>query len=124
MAIDYAAAYGTPIRAVGNGKITYAQYKSGYGNTITIRHNETYSTNYSHLSKFAVKRGQNVSQGEIVGYVGSSGYSTGPHLHYEMVKYGVKVNPLKEVLPPGKPIKAENKDKFNEEIKKYSEMIK
>jgi len=123
MAIDYAAAQGTPVRAVGNGKVTYSQYKSGYGNTLTIRHNETYTTNYCHLSKFAVKRGQSVSQGQVIGYVGSTGYSTGPHLHYEMVKNGAKVNPLKEVMPPGKPIKEENKIRFNEEIKKYREMI-
>ena len=123
MAIDYAAAQGTPVRAVGNGKVTYSQYKSGYGNTLTIRHNETYTTNYCHLSKFAVKRGQSVSQGQVIGYVGSTGYSTGPHLHYEMVKNGAKVNPLKEVMPPGKPIKEENKNRFNDEVKKYREMI-
>ena len=124
MAIDYAAAYGTPVRAVGNGTITSAGRKSGYGNSITVRHNETYSTTYNHLSKFAVKRGQKVSQGQVIGYVGSTGYSTGPHLHYEMIKNGVKVNPLKQVTPPGKPIKDENKDRFNEEMKKYQEMMK
>ena len=124
MAIDYAAAYGTPIRAVGNGTIISAGRKSGYGNSITVRHNETYTTTYSHLSKFAVKRGQKVSQGQVIGYVGSTGYSTGPHLHYEMIKNGVKVNPLKQITPPGKPIKDENKDRFNEEMKKYQEMMK
>lgn len=124
MAVDYAAAYGTPIRAVGNGTITSAGRKSGYGNSITLRHNETYTTTYSHLSKFAVKRGQKVSQGQIIGYVGSTGYSTGPHLHYEMIKNGVKVNPLKQVTPPGKPIRPENKDRFNEEMTKYQEMMK
>ncbi|MCX6796653.1 MAG: M23 family metallopeptidase, partial [Candidatus Falkowbacteria bacterium] len=93
MAIDYAAAYGTPVRAVGDGIVTYNRNKPGYGNTITIHHNSTYSTNYCHLSKFAVKYGQHVSQGQVIGYVGSTGYSTGPHLHFEMVKNGVKVNP-------------------------------
>lgn len=123
MAIDYAAAYGTPIRAVGNGTITSAGQKSGYGNSITLRHNETYTTTYSHLSKFAVKRGQKVSQGQIIGYVGSTGYSTGPHLHYEMIKNGVKVNPLKQVTPPGKPIKEENKDRFNKKINEYKKLL-
>lgn len=123
MAIDYAAAYGTPIRTVGNGTVTSAGRKSGYGNSITIRHNETYTTTYSHLSKFAIKRGEHVSQGQIIGYVGSTGYSTGPHLHFEMIKNGYKINPLKEILPPGKPIKDENKTRFFEEIKKYQAML-
>lgn len=124
-AIDYAAALGTPIRAVGDGTVTFAGWNShGYGNLTSIRHNGTYSTNYAHQSKIAVKYGQKVKQGDVIGYVGSTGYSTGPHLHYEMVKNGTKINPLKEVLPPGKPIKDENRDRFFEEIKKYQDMLK
>lgn len=122
MAIDYAAALGTPIRAVGDGVVTFAGWNSsGYGNLTKIRHNSTYSTNYAHQSRFAAKTGQRVKQGDIIGYVGSTGFSTGPHLHYEMVKNGVKVNPLKEVLPPGEPILEENKERFFEEIKKYQD---
>ncbi len=124
MAIDYAAAYGTPVRAVGDGVVIYRRPKTGYGNVISIRHNSTYTTNYCHLSKYLVKLGQRVTQGQVIGNVGSTGYSTGPHLHFEMVKNGVKVNPLKEIMPPGKPIKAENMSRFNEEIKKYQEMMK
>jgi len=111
-AIDYAAALGTPVRAVGNGTIMFAGWDGPYGNKISVKHNATYSTNYCHLSKFAVKSGQRVNQGDVIGYVGSTGFSTGPHLHYEMMKNGVKINPLLEVLPPGTPIKDENKDRF------------
>lgn len=124
-AVDYAANSGTPIRAVGEGTVTYAGWSSvGYGNLTSIRHNGTYSTNYAHQSKIIVKRGQRVSQGQIIGYVGSTGLSTGPHLHFELVKNGVKVNALKEVLPPGKPIKEENKARFAEVIKKYQNDLK
>jgi len=124
-AIDYAAPIGTPIRAVGDGTITFAGWSSvGYGYLTSVHHNSTYSTNYAHQSKIIVKVGQKVKQGETIGYVGSTGYSTGPHLHYEMVKYGEKINPLQEVLPPGKPIKEENRERFFEEIKKWQEMLK
>jgi len=124
MAIDYAAAIGTPVRSVGNGTVIYAGWNSqGYGNYISVRHNGTYSTNYAHLSKIHVKYGQKVSQSDIIGAVGSTGFSTGPHLHYEMVKNNVKINPLREVLPPGKPIKDENKDRFAAEIKKWQEIL-
>ena len=123
-AIDYAAPAGTPIRAVGDGTITKASWNGPYGNFISIRHNGTYTTNYAHLSRYAVKSGQKVKQGDIIGYVGSTGFSTGPHLHYEMVKNGVKINPLAEVLPPGKAILGENKDRFNEKIKEWKDKLK
>jgi murein DD-endopeptidase MepM/ murein hydrolase activator NlpD len=122
-AIDYAAPLGTPIRAVGDGIITYVGWNGNYGNFISIRHNGTYSTNYAHLSRFAVSRGQKVSQGQIIGYVGSTGLSTGPHLHYEMVKNGIKVNPLTEVLPPGESIKPENLERFYQKISKWQEAL-
>lgn len=110
--IDYAASAGTPVRSVGDGTVTSAGWNGPYGNFITVRHNGTYSTNYGHLSGFAIRKGQSVSQGQTIGYVGSTGYSTGPHLHYEMVKNGEKINPLREVLPPGKPIADENREAF------------
>lgn len=123
-AIDYAANYGTPIRSVGDGKVTFAGWNSaGYGYLTKIRHNSTYSTNYAHQSKIIVSPGWRVKQGQIIGYVGSTGFSTGPHLHYEMIKNGVKINPLREVLPPGKPIKEENRERFFNEIEKYSEIL-
>ena len=90
---------------------------------VKIRHNGTYQTNYGHMSKFAVKKGDKVRQGDVIGYVGSTGLSTGPHVHYEMKKNGVKVNPLKEALPPGQPIKAENQERFFIEIKRWQEKL-
>ncbi len=116
-AIDYAAPIGTPIRSVGDGVITFAGWNGSYGYMMSVRHNGTYSTNYAHLSKMAVKKGAKVKQGDIIGYVGSTGFSTGPHLHYEMVKNGVKINPLTEVLPPGKSLSEDYKVLFFEAIK-------
>ncbi|MFH1822743.1 MAG: peptidoglycan DD-metalloendopeptidase family protein [Patescibacteria group bacterium] len=123
-AIDYAAPYGTPIRSVGDGTVIFVAYNGAYGNMVKIRHNGTYQTNYGHMSKFAVKVGAKVKQGDIIGYVGSTGLSTGPHVHFEMVKNGAKVNPLLEILPPGEPIKEENKARFFSEIEKWQEMLK
>lgn len=122
-AIDYAAAYGTPVRSVGDGTVVYAGWKGAYGNFVSVRHNGTYTTNYAHLSRYAVGYGQKVSQGQTIGYVGSTGLSTGPHLHYEMVKYGVKVNPLKEVLPPGDPIGDEERAVFTAAVDRYSSRL-
>ncbi|MFA7088388.1 MAG: peptidoglycan DD-metalloendopeptidase family protein, partial [Patescibacteria group bacterium] len=120
-AIDYAAPSGTPIRSVGDGTITMAGWNGSYGYMVSVRHNGTYSTNYAHMSKMAVKKGAKVKQGDIIGYVGSTGFSTGPHLHYEMVKNGIKINPLTEVLPPGKSLNEEIKIIFLEKIKEYKE---
>lgn len=122
-AIDYAAPSGTPIRSVGDGTVSFAGWNGSYGNMVSVRHNGTYSTNYAHMSKMAVKKGAKVKQGDVIGYVGSTGFSTGPHLHYEMVKNGVKVNPLAEVLPPGKSLSAENKELFKETIKAWQEEL-
>ncbi|PIR76177.1 MAG: peptidase M23 [Candidatus Magasanikbacteria bacterium CG10_big_fil_rev_8_21_14_0_10_42_10] len=119
LAIDYAAPIGTPIMATGDGTVIRASWNGGYGNFIAIRHNDTWDTHYAHLSKYAVKAGNKVSQGDIIGYVGSTGWSTGPHVHYEMVKNGVKVNPLTVELPAGDPIKDEWRSSFEEQKKKY-----
>lgn len=123
-AVDYAAAAGTPVRSVGDGTVVFVGWDArGYGNRVGIRHNETYATNYGHLSKFAVKYGAKVKQGQTIGYVGSTGFSTGPHLHYEMVKNGVKINAIKEVLPPGKPIKEENRARFEAQVAEYNKLL-
>jgi murein DD-endopeptidase MepM/ murein hydrolase activator NlpD len=123
-AVDYAAAYGTPIRAVGDGTVTRASRSSaGYGNLVSIRHNGTYSTNYGHMSKFAVKAGQKVKQGQTIGYVGSTGLSTGPHLHYEIVQNGVKVNPLTLKLPPQTSIADKNLEVYKNYIKDWQNKL-
>ncbi len=122
-AIDYAAPSGTPIRTVGDGTVTFAGWNGSYGYMVSVRHNGTYSTNYAHMSKMAVKKGTKVKQGDIIGYVGSTGFSTGPHLHYEMVKNGTKINPLAEVLPPGEALKGEARTLFLESIGAWREEL-
>tara|TARA_B100001173_G_scaffold210571_1_gene181727 strand:+ start:148 stop:1464 length:1317 start_codon:yes stop_codon:yes gene_type:complete len=114
---DFAAPLGTPIMASGDGKIIRARWCGGGGNCIKIRHNSTYSTIYAHMSKFAkgIKEGKRVKQGRIIGYVGSTGLSTGPHLHYEVVKNGKKINSQTLKLPSGKSLKDKNRKLFEVE---------
>ena len=111
---DFAAPLGTPIMSSGDGKIIRAKWCGGGGNCIKIKHNSTYSTIYAHMSKFAVwiKKGVRVKQGQIIGYVGSTGKSTGPHLHYEVVKNGKKINSQKLKLPSGKILTGKNRELF------------
>jgi murein DD-endopeptidase MepM/ murein hydrolase activator NlpD len=94
--IDYAAPQGTPVEAVCDGKVTFAGWKGGYGNCITIQHNSTYISNYGHLSNFAqgIRSGVKVKQGEIIGHVGSTGLATGPHLDFRIAEYGEFINPF------------------------------
>jgi murein DD-endopeptidase MepM/ murein hydrolase activator NlpD len=115
---DFAAPTGTPIRSVGDGIVEEAQYKSNNGNYVKIRHNGTYTTQYLHMSKIAsgVRAGTRVSQGQTIGYVGSTGLATGPHLCYRFWKNGVQVDALKVELPPTAPVKKENFESF-EKIK-------
>jgi murein DD-endopeptidase MepM/ murein hydrolase activator NlpD len=123
-AIDYAAPTGTPVRSVGAGTVVRAGWNGPYGNFVSVRHNSTYTTNYAHLSRIMVSYGQKVSQGQTIGLVGSTGFSTGPHLHYEMVKWGTKINPLLEEFPPVKPVPDEDKDRYLEEIAPYLEQLR
>ena len=111
---DFAAKEGTPIMASGDGKIIRARWCGGGGNCIKIKHNSTYSTVYAHLSKFAsgIKEGVRVKQGRIIGYVGSTGMSTGPHLHYEVIENKKKINSQKLKLPSGKTLCGENRKLF------------
>ena len=92
--IDIAAAKGTPVYATADGTVSSQTPGGGYGNVIVINHGYSYQTLYAHLSKKAVRPGQKVTRGEIIGYVGSTGMSSGPHLHYEVIKDGVRVNPV------------------------------
>jgi len=111
---DFAAPSGTPIMASGSGTITRARWCGGGGNCVKIKHNSTYETIYAHMKAFAkgIKEGKKVRQGQIIGYVGSTGLSTGPHLHYEVLVNGKKVNSQKLKLPSGKILKGEARKQF------------
>ena len=117
---DFAAPMGTPIMASGDGKITRSRWCGGGGNCVKIKHNSTYSTVYAHMSKFGrnIKEGVRIKQGQIIGYVGSTGMSTGPHLHYEVIENGKKINSQKLKLPSGKILKGKERELFEiEKIK-------
>ena len=111
---DFAAPKGTPIMASGDGVVVRAKWCGGGGNCIKIKHNSTYSTVYAHMSKFAtgMKVGRRVKQGQVIGYVGSTGKSTGPHLHYEVIENGKKINSQTLKLPSGKILKGKNRKLF------------
>ena len=111
---DFAAPTGTPIMASGDGIVTRAQWCGGGGNCVKIKHNSVYQTVYAHMSKFGrgIKKGVRVKQGQIIGYVGSTGLSTGPHLHYEVIENGRKINSQKLKLPPGKTLKGKERKEF------------
>ena len=111
---DFAAPEGTPIMASGSGTIIRAKWCGGGGNCIKIKHNSTYETVYAHMKNFAkgIKVGKKVKQGQIIGYVGSTGMSTGPHLHYEVIVNGKKVNSQKLKLPSGKVLKDDERKQF------------
>lgn len=114
--VDYAAPKGTPVMTIGDGVVTSVKYEGAGGNTVRIRHNSVYSTAYLHLSKYAkgLKAGQRVRQGEVIGYVGSTGRSTGPHLDFRVWKNGTPINPLKMDSPPAEPLKNENMPAFEQ----------
>ena len=111
---DFAAPTGTPILASGDGIVTRAQWCGGGGNCVKIKHNRVYQTVYAHMSKFGrgIKKGTRVKQGQIIGYVGSTGLSTGPHLHYEVIENGRKINSQKLKLPSGKILKGNQRKIF------------
>ncbi len=115
--VDFGASRNTPVYAAGDGIIEYANRNGSYGKYIRIRHNSDYKTAYAHLAKFAkfVKKGKRVKQGEVIGYVGTTGRSTGPHLHYEIIFRGKQVNPLKIRMPKGLKLKNKNYEMFIEE---------
>lgn len=123
--VDYAAPKGTPVMTIGDGVITSMKYEGAGGNTIRIRHNSVYSTAYLHLSGYAkgLKVGQRVRQGDVIGYVGSTGRSTGPHLDFRVWKNGSPINPLKMDSPPAEPLKQENMESFNQTWQSYQHQI-
>jgi len=124
--VDYAAARGTPVRASGDGKITFAGTKGGYGRLVVISHGGRYTTAYGHLHRYAkgTRAGKKVKQGQIIGYVGSSGLATGPHLHYEFRVDGVHRNPLTVKLPEAHPVNTAYLDNFRKNTQAYLSMLR
>lgn len=122
---DYAAKTGTPVMTTASGTVTHSSSKGGYGNCVIVKHSEKFSTLYAHLSKFesGARKGSYVKQGDIIGYVGSTGYSTGPHLHYEFFLYGKQVDHLKQDLPPSLPLKKENTEAFEKIRDEYIKIL-
>lgn len=112
--VDYAAPTGTPIKSVGDGTVEAASYSGGNGNYVKIRHNSVYTTMYLHMSRFAkgIRRGTKVKQGQVIGYVGSTGLATAPHCHYIFYVNGTPVDPLKVELPPSHPVKAKLRNAY------------
>lgn len=124
--VDYAAPIGTPVVSIGDGVVVEKGYKGGGGNTVKIKHNSVYTSAYLHLSKYGkgIVKGARVTQGQIIGYVGSTGSSTGPHLDFRIWKNGTPINPLKMESPPTHPINKSNMDKFLSEQESAKRMVR
>ncbi|MEI7492294.1 MAG: M23 family metallopeptidase [Bacteroidota bacterium] len=123
--VDYAAPRGTPVEALGEGKITEAGWKGGYGRFIAIRHNSVYSTTYAHLSGYAknIKPGVHVSQGQVIGFVGMSGLATGPHLDFRVYRNGSPVDPLRLESPPSDPVPASSMPVFKDLVLRWKPQL-
>ena len=123
--VDYAAPVGTPVMSIGDGVVTSVKHEGAGGKTVRIRHNSVYSTAYLHLSKYGkgIAPGKRVRQGEVIGYVGSTGRSTGPHLDFRVWKNGSPINPLKMDSPPAEPLKEAHKAEFERMHEKYKAQI-
>ena len=123
--IDFAAATGTPIMAAGSGVVEFIGRKGGYGKYIRIRHNNEYSTAYAHMNGYAkgLTRGKRVKQGEVIGYVGTTGRSTGPHLHYEVLHKGTQINPMNLKLPSGIKLAGKDLQRFKAMVKATKEKL-
>jgi len=121
--IDYAAPSGTPVVSIGDGRVTRAGWNGGFGKYVEIRHNNVYTTCYGHLSGYGkgVRQGARVRQGQVIGYVGSTGLSTGPHLDFRVKKFGSYVNPLRMDYPKGEPVAEERKEDY---FKARNEIVK
>ena len=123
--VDFAAPSGTPVHAAGAGKVVFAGQQGGYGNVVMLQHGGAYSTVYAHLSRFApgMKSGARVSQGNVVGYVGMTGWATGPHLHYEFRVDNVQRNPLTIALPNAQPIPSGQKAAFQAQVLRLADEL-
>ncbi len=125
LGVDYAAPTGTPVSAAGNGTVVFAGWRGAYGKSVIIRHPNGYVTYYGHLSRIkrGIRRGRRVSQGEIIGYVGSTGLATGPHLDYRVKKNGRFINPLSMRVPRDRPVPKKYMADFKKQINYYNDMI-
>lgn len=123
--VDFAAPRGTPVYAAGDGKIERIGRNGGYGNYVRIRHNSEYSTAYAHLSRYAkgMRKGRKVKQGQVIAYVGSTGASTGPHLHYEILRDNKQVNPMKVNMPPGRKLSGAVLKRFEQHRKQTHHLL-
>ena len=120
---DFGAKRGTPILAAADGKVIFSGWKGGYGKVIKIRHADNYVTLYAHQSRLKVKRGQRVSKGQVIGYVGSTGRSTGPHLHFGVYKNGRAINPMRVVKFSSKGLWGKGKKAYLQRKKRYTKII-
>lgn len=125
LGVDYAAPIGTPVVAIGDGRVISTAYENGSGRIVRIRHNSVYSTAYMHLSRFGpgITSGVYVKQGQVIGYVGSSGLSTGPHLDFRFYRNGSPVDPLKVEAPPVNPVEPESMEEFRKIAQGYMELL-
>lgn len=124
--VDYSAPPGTPVFTIGDGVVTEAHWVGGYGNRVVVKHNGTYTTGYAHLKGFAkgIRKGTRVRQGEVIGYVGSTGLSTGPHLDFRVYQNGKPIDPLRVESPPAIPINKQNADAYQNYIKTWIPKLK
>src|SRR5690606_4612143 len=124
--VDWAAPVGTPIIAAGNGVVAKAGWASGYGKQIIIRHANGYETSYNHQSAFApgIRPGVRVRQGQVIGYLGQTGLATGPHLHYELIVNGTKVDPMRVRLPQGRVLKGDDLVAFKRERERIDDLLR
>jgi len=125
LGVDFAARRGTPVMAAGSGTIVWSQRMGSYGNLVKIRHSDGYETRYAHLKAFrrGIHRGKHVKKGQVIGYVGTTGRSTGPHLHFELRKHGRAINPLRVVQITTKKLSGKAKKSFLKLQKKYNKMV-
>ncbi len=125
LAIDYAAPQGTPVVAVGRGRVEFAGWRDGYGNVVDIRHAGNYLSRYAHLSRFAaaLRRGQSVDLGDVIGYVGQTGHATGPHLHFEFLRGGIKINFLDLKIPKTQQLAREDLPRFHRLVDQRRAML-
>ncbi len=125
LSIDYAAPTGTPVQSIGSGRVTYVGWRGGWGQTVRVRHNSVYTTQYAHLSRYAsgIRVGTNVSQGQVIGYVGMTGTATGPHLCFRIEQNGTPVNFLALEFPPASSVSEENMKSFEEYVSRSREYL-